>query len=277
MLKYKVKSLDEVPEESRGLYKQVGEWFVLQVEGVVDPEVAAADLAAKIKEFRDNNIDLLKKNKDLEEKLKPIEELGGVEGLKKFQELQAKIDADENIKLFTNGRKDEYDARLTAKMREQHQRELEARDKRIADLEGQVKTLQCDIQERDIKAAVDKACAEVRVDPAYADAAGLLIRQQLKYEDGKIIVLGDDGKEAYGPNGKPATVTDALEFMREKRPAFFLPSSGGGAGGGGKSGVGGTTKNPWKRGPDFNLTEQARILKDDPKTAERLRAEAAST
>lgn len=272
MLKFKVKSLDEVPEESRGLYKQVGEWFVLQVEGAVDPELAAAELAAKVKEFRDNNTDLLKKNKDLEEKLQPIEALGGAEGLKKLQELQHKIEGDEVLKLFSEGKREEYDQRLTSRMQEKFTRELDARDKKIGELDGEVARLKQDIQDRDVSAAIDKACDEVRVDPMYRDAASMLVRKYIKYEDGKIVVIGDDGKEAFGPNAKPATVADALETMREKKPAFFLPSSGGGASGGGKGG-GGATTNPWKR-ESLNLTEQARIIREQPEQAKRLKAEA---
>lgn len=275
MLKFKVKDINEVPEESRGLYKQIGEWWVLQVEGAVDPEVAAAELKQKVDEFRQNNVGLLQKNKELEDRLKPIEEIGGAEGLKKLQELQAKIEGDEVLRLFSEGKREDYDQRITSRMQEKYSRELDARDKRIAELDGLVSTLKGDIQNRDISAAIDRACDEVRVDPLYRDAAALLVRQNIKYEDGKILVVGEDGKEAYGPSGKAATVSDALEAMREKRPAFFLPSSGGGATGGRGSSDG--ASNPWKKGAGFNITEQGKIMRADPDKAKRMMAEAAAS
>ena len=66
------------------------------------------------------------------------------------------------------------------------------------------------------------------------------------------------------------------EFTRYvRRSDLFESSAGGGAPGGGSGGVGNrSAKNPFRRGPDWNLTEQMRLQKSDPKLAERLRASA---
>jgi len=56
---------------------------------------------------------------------------------------------------------------------------------------------------------------------------------------------------------------------------LFEPSAGGGATGSlpGTSGAG-PIKNPFKRGPEWNITEQMKVIKRDPKLAERLKAAA---
>jgi hypothetical protein len=58
-------------------------------------------------------------------------------------------------------------------------------------------------------------------------------------------------------------------------PHLFEGTAGSGAAGSGSGGVssGGGTKNPFKR-ESWNLTEQMRITKADPKLADRLQAEA---
>ena len=57
-------------------------------------------------------------------------------------------------------------------------------------------------------------------------------------------------------------------------PHLFESSAGGGATGSGSGGAGHTGKNPFKRGPEWNLTEQMKLTKRDPKLAARLKASA---
>ena len=61
--------------------------------------------------------------------------------------------------------------------------------------------------------------------------------------------------------------------MKETAPHWFPPSSGSGAGGADEKGH--TKPNPFIRGVHFNLTEQARIKKENEPLYDRLKAEAA--
>jgi hypothetical protein len=65
----------------------------------------------------------------------------------------------------------------------------------------------------------------------------------------------------------------ACSYRIDPRPTRFESTAGGGAVGHGSGGVG-QRKNPFRRGPDWNLTEQMRLLKTDPRLAERLKAAA---
>lgn len=80
--------------------------------------------------------------------------------------------------------------------------------------------------------------------------------------------VGADGAVKIG--GKPAA--EAVKELLEKKP--FLAKPAGGAGGGAPAnGGGGAAKNPWSK-DSFNLTEQARLFRENPQEAARLRAAA---
>lgn len=75
----------------------------------------------------------------------------------------------------------------------------------------------------------------------------------------------------------PFTISDLMAEMREKRAALFKPDQTRGAGLGpateGKP-ASKTSTNPFIPGPNFNLTEQMILLRNDPKKAAAFQAEA---
>ena len=85
--------------------------------------------------------------------------------------------------------------------------------------------------------------------------------------DGKSPVLGADGANAI-------SFEEWVTRQVAEAPHLFESSAGGGATGSGSGGAGHTGKNPFKRGPDWNLTEQMKLQKTDPRLAARLRASA---
>lgn len=105
------------------------------------------------------------------------------------------------------------------------------------------------------------------------------LRTELR-EDGTadVVVVDAKGEPRIGEKGEIMTVDQLLAEMKENdvfAPAFRgSRASGGGATG---SGAGGraVSKNPWSKA-SLNLTEQARILRDNPAQAARLKAEASS-
>lgn len=104
-------------------------------------------------------------------------------------------------------------------------------------------------------------------------------RLKLHEEDGKfsVQVVDSDGNPRIGSGkGEPMTLDQLLTEMKETEvfaPAFRgSRATGGGANGSGR-GSGGAVKNPWKK-ETFNLTEQGRLIRENPDLAQRLRAEA---
>ena len=92
--------------------------------------------------------------------------------------------------------------------------------------------------------------------------------------------LGGDGKpgvmviDPYGGTTR-MRVNDLLDEMKndhELRPLFNKAESGRKGSGSGNGAPAGP--NPFRKGADYNVTEQARLIKRDPAKAERLRLEA---
>ena len=86
--------------------------------------------------------------------------------------------------------------------------------------------------------------------------------------DGQAVRAGKDGVT-------PMTLEEWVDAQVSEAPHLFESHAGGGAAANGSGGVGNKTpgKNPFARAT-WNLTEQMRLQKTDPKLAERLRAAA---
>ncbi len=81
-------------------------------------------------------------------------------------------------------------------------------------------------------------------------------------------------KFTFDKEGKPVGVDDVLKPLKEASPHLFKVDNGGGykpAGGGNPS-----AKNPFAK-ESFNLTEQGKLLRDDPTRARELAASAGVT
>ena len=85
--------------------------------------------------------------------------------------------------------------------------------------------------------------------------------------DGKSPVLSADGANAI-------SFEEWVTRQVAEAPHLFESSAGGGATGSGSGGAGYTGRNPFKREAEWNLTEQMKLTKRDPKLAARLKASA---
>lgn len=143
--------------------------------------------------------------------------------------------------------------------RTKYDKDIGARDKKIADLETELDDSAAD-------KALDRALDDHRIKPELRKAAKALLRGDIEVE-----VDETSGRIAY-LNSLP--VADAVKAWAEsdEGKAFVLDGNTGGGAGGGKSGHH-AGKNPWKQGQE-NLTEQDRIEAKDPALARRLMAEA---
>jgi hypothetical protein len=82
--------------------------------------------------------------------------------------------------------------------------------------------------------------------------------------DGQTVRKGKDGSS-------PMTLDEWVSGLATEAPHLFESNAGGGASGNGTGGVGGA-RNPFRKGPDWNLTEQMRLLRNNPGLAERMKA-----
>lgn len=243
----------EIPSSLKEHYQKnaEGKWE-LQVEGAVPK--------AKIDEFRNKNIELSRELDTLKAQYKDVDPA-------KFAELKAKEKDLEEGKIM---KKDGVDALVetrTKEMREDYERKMAAEKKRADEAEGALTNMRLDVSLRDVgtKLGVRK------------EAIGDLVlrgRGSLKFEDGKLIAYGDDGKKLYGASGDPMTVDEWAAQLTKTAPHLFEESKGQGAPGSGP-GQGGKFQgpNPWKK-ETRNITAQMKIQKEDPDLAKRLMAAA---
>jgi hypothetical protein len=247
-LKLKSKTLDEIPEPARALYKEAedGE-FVLDVEGAVPK--------AQFEEFRNSNINLRKqlegfKDVDPEEyhslkdKLKEMEGQSGKEKQQTKEEMQRQIDA------------------LKAKS-----------DKEIKDWQAQIASRDQTIQTLMIDKEVSLQANEVGVRSEALIDVIQRSKATFRLENGVVVAYKPNGDKWYSEaSGEILKIGEWLKILVKEAPHLFKDSQGTSATGGA---TGGKTKmsgeNPFKTG---NRTDQAMAIKADINRARALAKEA---
>jgi hypothetical protein len=252
-LKFKFKTKDEVPVEHLPLYAERDGAWVLDVEGAVEK--------AKLDEFRNTNVSLLKERDDLKKRFEGIDpdQVRALADEKRKLEEAAQLKAGEAEKVIESrakALKGEFDRQLSAVTSER-----DALNARLAAIQ---------IDQGVITSATKRGLRPSAFPDITARARGafkLVNGVPMAFEaDGQTVRHGKDGVT-------PMTLEEWVDAQVSEAPHLFESNSGSGASGGGSGGVG-QRKNPFRRGPDWNVTEQMRLLKTDPRYAERLKAAA---
>lgn len=215
MLKYIVDSLEGVPEAVASFYEPVdGGKFRLNVEGAAPRE--------KLDEFRNTNIDLLKK----------LENFKGVDvnEYKRLAELSKKIDEKQ---LVDAGKVDEVVQARISSMKGEY-------DGIVNDLTGKLQKSNGQLESLLIDSAVRVKALESGVLNTAVDDVMLRAKTTFKIVDGRAVPHVDD-KPVYGKDGvNPMSVEEWINGLAKTAPHLFGSTQGGGAGGSrpGSRGVG---------------------------------------
>lgn len=243
-LKYRVKSLDEVPEALRDQYvAQSDGHFHLEVEGVVDK--------ARVDEFRTNNVNL---KRDLD---KLASALGG----RSTEDVTRLLAAAEERERTESERRGEYD-KLLVTLKTQHATELSA-----ARAETERRTRSAHEAERRRAAmeaiADEKGNSTLLLNNVLArlgvseTVEGDLVRYDVHVVDaaGKPII-----KDGQGATLSPRDYVKSLKELPEYQPAFpGTGASGSGANGSSKSSTtGGAGQIDWASIPPTERMTRAR-------------------
>lgn len=201
-----------------------------EVKKLVDSAVETA--LAGIKKNRD---DLLEEKKALEKNFEGLDP-------KTTRELMDRINADEDMKLFTSGKRQEYDERITGRMKASHENQIKAANDKIADLEKTLKDRSDKLSASLRNSAIQSAAAELGVLPtALPDIVSRASSIFSVDDNAAIVALDASGGVILGPDGKkPLTAKDWVKSLKETAPHLFPASKGGGSSGGGN---GGTVQN----------------------------------
>ena len=252
-LRPKYGAKEEIPADQVAFYvEREGAW-VLDVDGDVEK--------AKLDEFRNTNVALLKERDELK---------------KRFEG----IDPDEVRKLAEEKRRLEEERQLKAgeieKVVENRVRGLKADwEKQVATLTSERDALNGRLTAIQIDQGVITAATKRGLRPTAIVDITARARSVFKLVNGAPRAFEADGQTVrYGKDGvTPMTLEEWVDTQVSEAPHLFESNAGGGAAGNGSGGVG-QRENPFKRGPEWNLTEQMRLLKTDPGLAARLKAAA---
>jgi hypothetical protein len=203
----------------------------------------------------------------LQEKLSGLPDGFDAESLTKMMEV---FDQSEYAQMIKDGKVDEVVEKRVSK-------KLATYEEKINDLETQLKETMSSrdqLNQKLTKTTIDNAlikAAEGKVnqhaiDDVLARANGLFSLS----EDGEIQALDADGNIRM-QDKKILTPELFVEGLRDKAPHLF-PGSEAGPGGGRRTGA---EPNPFMKGTaDYNLTEQAKLMKSNPDLAGKMQAEA---
>jgi len=232
-LKATVKSLDEVAEQFRSLYIQVGDEYALDVE--------EKDYKTKIAEFRDNNISM---RKQLEEAVKKEEDLKQLQAqLQQFKDIDPekarealdRINKLEEEKLIDAGKIDELLAQRTERMRTDYTSKIEALEKALQNTSDQEKQLRSKLHSTVIDTSLQQAVSNVATVRKGA-MQDILARGRGVWQlddNGNPIPRGEDGKVLYGTDAaQPLTMEEWAQGLARDAGYLFEGNHGGGAGGG---------------------------------------------
>ncbi len=229
----------ELGEDLQKLYKEEGDFYHLDVEGDDD---LVESTKKQIKEFRDNNTNLIKANRELESKLKEFENLDPKEAREALSQLQKVKDK----KLIDEGKIEELFTQRTERM--------------VADYEGKIKALTNEVdsgkqtlskyKERLNKEVIDAKLSQAvsSVGTIKKGAMGDILRRgraEWKLDDdSNPIPYDSDGNVLYGSDAKtPMTPEEWAKGLAQDSPYFFEDTRGAGSSGNtnsGKSNVGDT-------------------------------------
>lgn len=275
-LKAEIETLDGLDKAFHSLYTQRDGKFVLTgVEGYTPEDRERVQKALRTERENASNA---------ANALKPWKTLFGD---KKPEEIQAALDGIDELKLAAKGKLDEsaIEERVTARLeaaKKPLQRKLDEAAEKTAKAEGRIKAFEQAEERAAIKAAIQKVGLETQAFPeSYADDGGLtaVLMGKLKVEvETTVDAEGNQARKLGRVVGHDGTdLQKIVQQLQSTQGYHWGTSKGGGADARGNSNGGNNVfkGNPWKK-ETRNLTEQTRIMRENPQLAERYKQEAGS-
>ncbi len=259
-IKVLIDKLEDVDEAQRGLYKQHETKFVLDLDGI--------DGHPTVKQLRHENGERRIENSGLKKKYEPL-------GDRKPEEILALLDRIPELEatVAAQGDPKKIDDLVTARLKTHTapiERERDNLRTQVVERDGIITTFKTRETQRVIQDAVNKAIAGSKGFEMSAAEDALMLAERIFEvgDDGKVIVKD---KAGYTPGIDPAVW---LTEIQSKRPHWWGPSQGGGSGGNRNNGGGGN--NPWAH-DTWNMTEQGKVVRENPARAEQLAKSAGTT
>ena len=194
-----------------------------------------------------------------------------------YNQLMEKLGDKHKVALVSDGAwipKDKFDGLNEEK--KQYKAQVDELNKQLGELQAKLKDnegatqqiaeLQQQIKDKETEIEATRKLTAIKLEIIKADPND--VSDILPHIKQDAVTVGDDDKIT--------GLDEQLKTLKGAKPYLFKetdPAGTGGSKGGGPKDKKAQTKNPWA--PDsFNLTEQGRILKEDPELAQTLQAQA---
>lgn len=254
-LKYEIESLDELDATFHNLYAQVGDKFVLDVEGV-KPLTEFNNVYSALQKER-NDTKVAKQKLAAFGDLVPETVVAQLARVAELEELSKGTTIDDaKLEEMAN-------ARSNAKI-QPYKAENELLAKRLSDYEQKVKHFETVDRQRRMADEFTTKIKSAKIDPRFEETVMLKAeRLFVETEEGKFLTKdGIAGVVGYLP------FDVWLSEQQATNPHYWGDSIGGGARGSGSTMYAGT--NPYIGGINGNVTEQMRIERENPALATQL-------
>jgi len=256
-LKAKVEKIEDVDAALQPFYVEKDGAFHLQVEGM-KTEADVRSLQEALRKERENH--------------KAVKDRLGLLGDRKIEDVLTILDKVPELEAAAAGKLDEtklneiVETRIKTRLAPV-EREKSQIAKRLEELTTLVSTYETRERTRSIQDAVRESIAKQQgFQPSAVEDALLFAERMLEVnEDGKVTTKDNVGVTP----GVDAAVW--LTEMQAKKSHWWGTTSGGGAAGSSRTAPG--TGNPWSKA-SWNVTEQMRIMKENPTRAEQLKKSA---
>lgn len=217
-LKYQLDSLDDLDESLHSLYKEVDGKYILDADGVVPKN--------RLDEFRNNNIEHLKKIEALEENLSKFKDVD----LDEIKSMREKLDQMENKDHdITDDKLNELLEKRFGRVKRTLEKELETKASQLEDLTGKLQSTQTQLEDFQIFGQIKAAALEAGAKKKALSDIENRARPVWKFENG--MPRAYEGEDPLMGNDGPITISEWVGQLKEDYDFLFEASSGGGAAG----------------------------------------------
>lgn len=243
-LKLVVDTIEGLDEGTAGLYEQKGDGkYHLAIEGY-DPTAQA-----KVKEFRENNINLMKEIEELKKQFEGVD-------AEEYKKILSERQQNKEKTLLDAGKVDELVLEKTERMRKDYDSKIDSLSKMRDELNKQLSDASAQLSRVLIDSEIQKSVSSIgNLKKGAMQHILNLGRLVWKLESNEPVARSNEGKMIYGKDGaRPITFDEWAETLLTDFPYFFEGAEGSGSQGSGvKGALGATAEELMKLSPSERM------------------------
>lgn len=231
-LKAVVESLDSVPENARGLYKQEGNKFVLDLEpDSIRDHPSTGPLARALEREKEEKAKL---KADMEKAQAEYEQYKGIDPEKARKALK-QLDEMADKKLLDEGNVEELVQQRTERMRRELEEQLALKDAALEEMNAKIQQSEGRLAETLIFGSIKDAALKAGAREEALEDIVNRGKSYWKLEDGKPVAYkpGTEDK-VFGKSGDLLTIDEWVTGLSKEANYLFKENTGGGSAGDGR-------------------------------------------